>query len=90
MSDGKYSVDDILNEYSGSVGTSGANSDINIDDLIGGFASGDMDSVNNSISESAYRSEDDRAGDFDEPYDAPDNSSADNDGNAANVSSTAE
>ncbi|MDE6746972.1 MAG: hypothetical protein K2J72_10105, partial [Oscillospiraceae bacterium] len=79
MSDGKYSVDDILNEYSGSVGTSGANSDINIDDLIGGFASGDMDSVNNSISESAYRSDDDRTGDFAEPYDAHDNYSADSD-----------
>ncbi|MDE6599869.1 MAG: hypothetical protein K2K34_07320, partial [Oscillospiraceae bacterium] len=45
---------------------------------------------NNSISESAYRSEDDRAGDFDEPYDAHDNYSADNDGNADNVSSTAD
>ncbi|MBD5138515.1 MAG: hypothetical protein HDT24_04305 [Ruminococcus sp.] len=82
MSDGKYSVDDILSEYSGSVGTSGANSDINIDDLIGGFASGDMDSVNNSISESAYRSEDDRGGDFAEPYDAHDNYSADTADNA--------
>ncbi|MBD5146633.1 MAG: hypothetical protein HDT21_12100 [Ruminococcus sp.] len=82
MSDGKYSVDDILNEYSGSVGTSGANSDINIDDLIGGFASGDMDSVNNSISESAYRSEDDRGGDFAEPYDAHDNYGADTADNA--------
>lgn len=86
MSDGKYSVDDILSEYSGSVGTSGANSDINIDDLIGGFASGDMDSVNNSISESAYRSEDDRVGDFDEPYGTHDSYGGDS---ADNVVSTA-
>ena len=90
MSDGKYSVDDILNEYSGSVGTSGANSDINIDDLIGGFASGDMDSVNNSISESAYRSEDDRVGDFAEPYEAHDNYSADSADTAYNVGRTSD
>lgn len=68
MSDGKYSVDDILNEYTDG-GRGDIDSDINIDDLIGGFASGDMDSVNNSVSESAYRSEDDR-GDYAEPYGA--------------------
>ena len=59
MSDGRYSVDDILNEYSDdeSGKSAGADSDINIDDLIGGFASGDMDSVKNSVNEAAYRSE---------------------------------
>ncbi|MDE6762887.1 MAG: hypothetical protein K2J73_04335, partial [Oscillospiraceae bacterium] len=63
MSDGKYSVDDILNEYtdrkSGDDGKKsfGIDSDINIDDLIGGFATGNIDIVKNSISESAYISE---------------------------------
>ena len=63
MSDGKYSVDDILNEYSDKESLSGGkrsfgiDSDINIDDLIGGFATGNIDIVKNSISESAYVSE---------------------------------
>ncbi len=68
MSDGKYSVDDILNEYADdeSGRSAGADSDINIDDLIGGFASGDMDSVKNSVNEAAYRSEDTFGSGFDE------------------------
>lgn len=63
MSDGKYSVDDILNEYTdkeklnGGKKSFGIDSDINIDDLIGGFATGNIDIVKNSISESAYISE---------------------------------
>lgn len=63
MSDGKYSVDDILNEYTdkeklnGGKRSFGIDSDINIDDLIGGFATGNIDIVKNSISESAYLSE---------------------------------
>lgn len=63
MSDGKYSVDDILNEYSGKESGDGGkrsfgiDSDINIDDLIGGFATGNIDIVKNSISESAYISD---------------------------------
>ena len=36
MADGKYSVDDILNEYSGT-NTGGGSSDIDIDTIIGGF-----------------------------------------------------
>ena len=68
MSDGRYSVDDILNEYSDdeSGKSAGADSDINIDDLIGGFASGDMDSVKNSVNEAAYRSEEAFGSYFDE------------------------
>lgn len=63
MSDGKYSVDDILNEYTdkesgdGGKRSFGIDSDINIDDLIGGFATGNIDIVKNSISESAYISD---------------------------------
>lgn len=63
MSDGKYSVDDILNEYTdkeklnGGKRSFGIDSDINIDDLIGGFATGNIDIVKNSISKSAYLSE---------------------------------
>ena len=74
MSDGKYSVDDILNEYSDdeSGKSAGADSDINIDDLIGGFASGDMDSVKNSVNEAAYRSEEAFGSDFDELPEAHD------------------
>lgn len=36
MADGKYSVDDILNEYSGT-NTGGGSSDIDVDAIIGGF-----------------------------------------------------
>lgn len=36
MADGKYSVEDILNEYSGSGSTGGIGGDISVDDIIGG------------------------------------------------------
>ena len=36
MADGKYSVDDILNEYSGTT-TGGGNSDIDVDAILGGY-----------------------------------------------------
>ena len=36
MADGKYSIDDILNEYSGTT-TGGGSSDIDVDAIIGGF-----------------------------------------------------
>ncbi len=47
MADGKYSVDDILNEYSGGGKTSGSN-DIDIDDIIGGYSPEKKDDSENT------------------------------------------
>lgn len=49
MADGKYSVDDILNEYSGSTEKKGS-SDIDLDDILGSYGNGAADEKKPEIS----------------------------------------